>query len=394
MFKVLITDDEPTIREGLRTLIDWESLGFTVVDTAANGNDALRKIDIYRPELLIVDIRMPGMTGLELIELVRQKNEEVLVLILSGYADFDYAKKAMGLNTEGYLLKPVDEDELIAHLAKLNAVLTREQQKKMEHGSRQDWDREKLVRSVLSSEGGQRIAAITSTELEAAGMQWDSYSVVLIQLHGREHGIEPGYVSVIRDRIAAAFGAKNRAVVFMLDTAIGLLLKDKLQSEGMVKRLYDEIAALIPDQQLDIAAACGSAVSSFGDIRRSFEEAALLLSRSFFYDGGQLIMAATAQLYHGSEACFRFRGSAVPDSNELAAKLYFAIDVGNTDTVKQLVTGIGPKLLRSGVSEEHKIHLRGNRNGRDGQDAAGQRRVQVRESAIRRDTCDLYPKSL
>ena len=110
MYKVLITDDEPMIREGLRTLIDWEQHGFQVVDTAANGRDAIQKYNLYNPDLMIVDIRMPGMSGLELIETLRQDGGQQHVLILSGYADFDYAKKAINLRIDGYLLKPIDEE--------------------------------------------------------------------------------------------------------------------------------------------------------------------------------------------------------------------------------------------------------------------------------------------
>ena len=110
MYKVLIVDDEPLIREGLSTLINWQEFGFEVVHAAKDGQEALQSYEKYHPDLLIVDIRMPGMDGLHLIETIRQRKWDPKLLILSGYADFEYAKQAIRSNVEGYILKPVDED--------------------------------------------------------------------------------------------------------------------------------------------------------------------------------------------------------------------------------------------------------------------------------------------
>lgn len=123
MYKVLLVDDEPMIREGLRTLLEWESLGYEVVDTAANGKDALQKCEQHDLDLIIVDIRMPEMNGLELIKKIRENGGTMHVLILSGYADFEYAKQAIVQRIDGYLLKPVDEDELMEYLHSLRKEL-------------------------------------------------------------------------------------------------------------------------------------------------------------------------------------------------------------------------------------------------------------------------------
>ena len=116
MYKVLIVDDEPSIREGLRTLIPWSQYGFQVMDVAANGDEAVIKHQSIEPDLMIVDIRMPGMNGLELIRTLRVYDQHVQFLILSGYADFEYAQKAIQANVNAYILKPIDENELIEYL--------------------------------------------------------------------------------------------------------------------------------------------------------------------------------------------------------------------------------------------------------------------------------------
>lgn len=103
MMKVLIVDDEPKLREGLKSIVPWTELGYQVVDTAANGNEALEKHGKYDPDLMLIDIRMPGMDGLQLIEAIRNLDAEIHLLILSGYADFDYAKRAISHRVDGYL---------------------------------------------------------------------------------------------------------------------------------------------------------------------------------------------------------------------------------------------------------------------------------------------------
>lgn len=132
MYKILIVDDEQYIREGLKTLIPWENAGFQVCDAASNGIDAIEKHKTMLPHLMIIDIRMPGMNGLELIERLRKEDPDVHFLILSGYADFDNAKRAMTYTVDSYILKPVDQDELLDYLHRLRSILDGEQEDRRE----------------------------------------------------------------------------------------------------------------------------------------------------------------------------------------------------------------------------------------------------------------------
>ena len=116
-FNVLIADDEENIRNGLKCIIDWEKLGCRICGEAANGKDAISQIIDLRPDLVILDIKMPGFNGIEVLSQVRtyfssDPSQMPAVLILSGYSDFDYAQKTMNLGAAGYLLKPVNEVEL------------------------------------------------------------------------------------------------------------------------------------------------------------------------------------------------------------------------------------------------------------------------------------------
>ncbi|MGM0234079.1 response regulator transcription factor [Enterococcus sp. AZ094] len=129
MRKVLIVDDEASIRNGLPLIIDWERLGYQIVGSAENGEAGLAMIRELKPDVVIADIRMPGKNGLEMVQAASEEGLLFFAIILSGYSDFDYAKQALQLGAVTYLLKPVDEEELIGILTKIDQKAKTDQQK-------------------------------------------------------------------------------------------------------------------------------------------------------------------------------------------------------------------------------------------------------------------------
>ncbi|MFD2117593.1 response regulator [Paenibacillus yanchengensis] len=124
MFKTIIVDDEAIIRQGIKQIIDWEQLGFTIVEEAANGSEALDKMQSQYFHLMITDITMPKMDGISLIKKAREKFEDLKIIVLSGYNDFQYVKEAMKYNVDNYLLKPVEQQELSATLDTIKQSIT------------------------------------------------------------------------------------------------------------------------------------------------------------------------------------------------------------------------------------------------------------------------------
>ncbi|HFX4000336.1 TPA: response regulator [Streptococcus pyogenes] len=127
MYKVLLVDDEYMILQGLTMIIDWQALGFDVVSTARSGQEALAYLTQYPVDVMISDVTMPGMTGLDLIEAAKTNHPQLQTLILSGYQEFSYVQKAMELETKGYLLKPVDKAELQAKMKQFKDWLDAQQ---------------------------------------------------------------------------------------------------------------------------------------------------------------------------------------------------------------------------------------------------------------------------
>ncbi|MGB8453915.1 MAG: response regulator [Anaerocolumna sp.] len=112
MMKVFIADDEAIIREGLKYIINWDELGFTLCGEASNGEDTLTSILELNPDLVLLDIRMPKLQGTEIVKLAREQKYKGHFIILSGFSDFKYAQTAIRYGVNFYLTKPIEEDEL------------------------------------------------------------------------------------------------------------------------------------------------------------------------------------------------------------------------------------------------------------------------------------------
>lgn len=126
MKEVMLVDDEIFITEGLKTLIDWKSMGLEVVQTAGSGEEAIKKFNENPVDIIVTDINMPGKTGLQLVKELKDTGQHVKFIILSGYDEFSYAKRAIEYGVENYILKPIDEEELEAALKKLLANIAKE----------------------------------------------------------------------------------------------------------------------------------------------------------------------------------------------------------------------------------------------------------------------------
>jgi len=124
--KILIIDDEYLVRLGLKSTIDWASYGFDIVGEAEDGQEGLERALALGPDIIITDIRMPFMDGIGLMEQLRQHGLNIKVIVLSGYDDFYYAKQAMAYGAFDYILKPVENEQLVQVVRKLAQVISNE----------------------------------------------------------------------------------------------------------------------------------------------------------------------------------------------------------------------------------------------------------------------------
>lgn len=172
--KVLIADDEAIVLEGLKYIIDWEDLGFSICSQAQNGEEALEKVLNLQPDLVLLDIRMPKLTGIEIVQIAREKGFKGHFIILSGYSDFSYAQTAIKYGVDFYLTKPIDEDELE------NAVTTVKKQIEDDRKSAQTLNqyrenaRDTIIRNLLTGD----FRDISGLNLSDLHLSTDIYQVV------------------------------------------------------------------------------------------------------------------------------------------------------------------------------------------------------------------------
>ncbi|MDO3413336.1 response regulator transcription factor [Saccharibacillus sp. CPCC 101409] len=347
MFKVLIVDDEPMIREGLRTIVDWASEGFEIVDTASNGKEGLEKFGRLAPDLTIVDIRMPGMSGLDLIEKVRQDNSEAHFLILSGYAEFDYAKRAIVSGVSGYLLKPVDEEELIDELRRVREMLERE---RTARSARMEQDaalpKAQLVEELLFED--EPLEETQRARLaEALGVAAPAYRIALLDVHAGAEA-ESRQLAALRQRLKEMFEEKGDAIMFSAGPHIGLLL---------VRQSYVERGEALRSALLEAAgglafhAARGPAVPELAAVALSFREAEGLLHARFFFESGEII---ERESYEERFAGTREPAAGEGDSEEgppLGDKLYYALDIRSRDAADKVLAELDRQVLLRRMDE-------------------------------------------
>lgn len=139
MIRVVVADDEPHFRLFMEKVVDWERLGFEIAGMAKNGEETLELVHTLSPAVLFLDINMPYMTGIQMTEKLREENSNLMIVFVTGYSEFEYARKAIQLGVEEYLLKPFSPEELITVLQKIKLKV-----KKAEEEAKQQ-DREKLL---------------------------------------------------------------------------------------------------------------------------------------------------------------------------------------------------------------------------------------------------------
>ncbi|MDR1638875.1 MAG: response regulator [Clostridiales bacterium] len=119
MYRLIIVDDNKFERNGIKKSIEWEKYGIMVVGTFANGYDALASLDELQPHIVITDIAMPNLNGIEMSEIIKKKNPGTKIIFISCHSDFNYSQSAISLGANGYVLKPIVSDELVVELEKI-----------------------------------------------------------------------------------------------------------------------------------------------------------------------------------------------------------------------------------------------------------------------------------
>lgn len=277
MYKILVADDEELIRQGILLLCDYEALGFTIVGEAANGDHAYSLIKELQPDVVLMDIRMPGMTGLEVIEKLNQEGFDGHFVIISSFTDFSYAQKAIRFGVHNYITKPIDEDELSKVLINLKQSL--DLMRMAEHTSAHYKNKARIpiVKDILLG-----CADLSSIDPKNFHLTEEAYQVAIYEKYSYQSG-DAAYD--FAELLRVTNNDNNSFDCVTLQNSEVLLLKGSYAIRKFNDFLdrYKREKRPQKNSPLDsLFITYGSKVSSVDEIPISYREAEALLNRRFF----------------------------------------------------------------------------------------------------------------
>lgn len=314
MLKVMLVDDEPFTLQGLQVIIDWESGGFEIATTCSNGKEALKYLSENQVDLIISDIRMPEMNGLELLETIkREKISDAAFVLLTGYDDFAYTQRAIRNGCLDYILKPVIEEELISVLKKVTnlnreSIILRKDREKMEDaylariirhfikGKYNDEDIE-YANKHLQLSGNLRFVDIefVNRDIEIDDSDVDEYDMVAMQrqLYNACKEILKEYANHFTLDITYDDDNYNVGFIYCDNMAQSSDLTESEFLNALIRKI--EVLVIKPVRML-----CGEPVPDISELSKSFDSCRRLKSIAGFHNKKKLYFYEEIQSGHGS----------------------------------------------------------------------------------------------
>lgn len=350
MLKIFLAEDEVVVRETIKRMIPWEELGFELVGEAADGEMALPLLLRQQPDLLITDIKMPFMDGLTLARLAKKEIPGLKVVILSGYDDFNYAKQAIGIGVEDYLLKPITKNALIERLSEIRS--------RYEHEKTQKEYYEKFQREMQAYEknssrdffealvGGSMDMMEVYKRAEKLGLDIvaEAYNVLIFTMNCDEDfsGQRDEYSSWEAESLELLenfFAGHSSAMLFRSNIfSYGVLLKGQRETiEENTRACVDEIRKILSrqDGRREWFLAVGQSVERLSQIQKSYHTASRAFSQRYLYDENILYYDEMETMEHPG-------GQAETEDNAYLQKV----------DVNALNPAILQKFLSNGLQEE------------------------------------------
>lgn len=280
---VLIADDERIVLEGLKHIIDWEALGFSICQTASDGEDALSKIMALNPDLVLLDIRMPKMHGVEVVQNAVEQGYTGKFIILSGVTDFKLAQTAMRYGVDYYLTKPIDEDELEQAVASVRELIRAESKNQTFYAQYRDRAKLGILQDIMKDTCDYSRLDLKDLHLDA-----NIYQVVAYENYNQEF-FYPAWN--FADLMRVTNQDNNTFDIIDLDQRKIILLKGDFAISKFENLLrHYQIAPQKGSPFDSVFLAYGQKVSRVRDIHISYEDVCRLCRRRFFCSENQHIM--------------------------------------------------------------------------------------------------------
>ena len=350
MLKIFLAEDEVIVRETIKRMIPWEELGFELVGEAADGEMALPLLIRQKPDLLITDIKMPFMDGLTLAKLAKKELPELKIVILSGYDDFNYAKQAISIGVEDYLLKPITKNALIERLSEIRSRYEHEKTQKEYY---EKFQREMQAYEKNSSRDFFETLVCGSMDMmevykkaEKLGLDIvaEAYNILIFTMNSEEDfsGQKEGYSEWEAESLEMLedfFSDNTSAMLFRCNIfSYGVLIKGQKESiEKTTKEYVEKIQGLLnrKESKREWFLAVGQSVERLSQIKKSYHTASRAFSQRYLYGENILYYDEMELMEHRS-------GQADTHDNAYLKKV----------DVNALNPAILQKFLSNGLQEE------------------------------------------
>ncbi len=359
-YKIMLVDDEEEVRTSIIRKIDWQDAGFEVIGDAENGKEALEKIEQNEPDLVLTDIRMPYMDGLEMAEKIRQRYPSMKIVIFSGFDEFEYAKKAIKLNVIEYILKPVNVEELTAILKKIKKSLDEEiEQKRNVNLLRESYIRslptirEHFLNDLLH--GGMEeteiaeklkeyaidIADASKWVVAAIHLEMDDKANKAVPLHQQRELIPISVRNLIQEKL------ENRYRFIIFHSAFETILLAAIDRENtqtdLIALLGDACKEIKKVLEVSVTIGVGESCTSLNELNRSYRTTLNALGyRAITGSGGVICIGDMEPSVH----------EKLQFDSRMESELIAAIKFGPKERIKAVVDEI------VGRMEEARVHYR------------------------------------
>ena len=316
--KIFLVEDEIVIRNGIKNSIEWEKEGYEFVGEASDGELAYPMILKEKPDILITDIRMPFMDGLELSRLAKQELPDIRILILSGYDEFDYAKEAIRIGVTEYLLKPVSASKLLDSLKGVSQLIRQEKEEKELLKRYAEDMQEKTEREKLKLFGQLISGGLSTAEAIDLGRQYDMnlsahvYDMIFFKVFSVIGvGEQSGGVVEACENLENMI--KKISYVYIFQRGIDgwaflLTADDEEQMEQKTDRLAKRIKLMMEDyKELEYFGGIGKPVMRLREIPQSFSDADHAFSGRFLSELNRIVRVGELKNMQGL-ADFEVRG--------------------------------------------------------------------------------------
>lgn len=349
MYKVLLADDEPMALEMLKYVLDWNGIGFTICGACSNGKEVIEAIDTYQPDVVITDIRMPVMDGLDMIRYVREHGKEATIfIVVSGYGEFEYAKKAMQYAVKYYLQKPIFEEEIYEVIIEVKEQLDK---RLRDRESSHMYDKAALEgilsNILLGNTSEENINSLKNfIDNDTITMGWNC---IVIEFEGSEQPEASEKLKGTRLQVRKALDkiAESNSGVFALEQSSNIFivlisLKNQKHQETRIKNIAEEIyQSLISTVISGFTVGVGEPVMDMNVVKHSYVGAVVALSYRFYTGLNSLIFYNEIK-----EKKFNFEFNDIFMSN----KILEAVEETDVKKVKSMIGEVFEYF------EKHRIH--------------------------------------